>query len=167
MARVRTQFAEALAAALPRLRRYAVALVGDVSLADDLVQDCLERAWKNREALREDGGIFAWLRVILHNVNIDRVRLNRRRPSESHGLDILAETASVALAAQGTSPPIDVVQALQALSLEHRQVVLLIALEELSYREAAVELAVPIGTVMSRLARAREHLRILLVGDDP
>jgi RNA polymerase sigma-70 factor (ECF subfamily) len=100
-------------------------------------------------------------------VNVDRVRLNRRRPSETDGLDILAETAAWGLAPQGTSPPLDIVRALQGLSLEHRQVVLLIALEGLSYREAAAELAVPVGTVMSRLARARERLRILLEGAEP
>ncbi len=136
-------------------------MVGDVSVADDLVQDCLERAWKNRETMRGDGGIFAWLRVILYNVHIDRIRLNRRRPPETDGLDSLAETAC-GTAPPGLSAPSDIVRALQALSAEHRQVVLLVALEGLSYREAAAELAVPLGTVMSRLARARERLRALL-----
>ena len=61
------QFGAALAEALPRLRRYAIALAGDVSTADDLVQDCIERAWKKRNTMKDEGAIFAWLRVILHN----------------------------------------------------------------------------------------------------
>jgi RNA polymerase sigma-70 factor (ECF subfamily) len=137
------------------LRRYAIALVGDVSTADDLVQDCFERAWRNRETLRGDPPIFAWLRVILHNANVDRVRLRRRRPNEAESLDAVSETIALAMPPEGLSPPIDVVRAMQWLSLEHRQVLLLVALEGLSYREVAAELAVPIGTVMSRLARAR------------
>ena len=108
--------------------------------------------------------MFAWLRVILHNANIDRVRLRRRRPNEAESLDAVSETIALAAAPEGVSPPIDVVRAMQRLSLEHRQVLLLVALEGLSYREVAAELAVPVGTVMSRLARAREQLRTLLEG---
>ena len=68
-----------MAEVLPRLRRYAIGLAGDVSTADDLVQDCMERAWKNRGTLKDDGAIFGWLRAILNNVNIDRVLFNAGR----------------------------------------------------------------------------------------
>lgn len=152
-----------MAAALPRLRRYAIALAGDVSVGDDLVQDCLERAWKNRDTLKDDGIMFAWLRTILHNINIDRVRLRRRRIQEAENLDAVADTL-VGETPDGMAPPMDVVRAMNRLSAEHRQVLLLIGLEGLSYRETAEELGVPIGTVMSRLARARERLRTLLEG---
>ena len=158
------EFGAALTEALPRLRRYAIALVGDISTADDLVQDCLERAWKNRGALQDRGTIFAWLRSIMHNANIDRVRLRRRRPDEAESLDELAETLA-AVSATGDSSSIDVVRAMNRLSAEHRQVLLLIGVEDLSYRDAAMELGVPVGTVMSRLARARQRLRALL--DEP
>ena len=72
-------FGAALAGALPRLRRYAIALAGDVATADDLLQDCMERAWKSQAAITDEGALFPWLRAILHNVNIDRIRLRRLR----------------------------------------------------------------------------------------
>jgi RNA polymerase sigma-70 factor (ECF subfamily) len=159
---VTTQFGAALAEALPRLRRYAIALVGDPATADDLVQDCLERAWKNRDTLRDGTTIFAWLRAILHNVNVDRVRLGRRRPNEAESLDMVSETIAAGMTGDDPSLSMDVVRAMNQLSMEHRQVLLLIGLEGISYREAADELGLPIGTVMSRLARARETLRALL-----
>jgi RNA polymerase sigma factor (sigma-70 family) len=151
-----------LAEALPRLRRYAIALAGDVSTADDLVQDCIERAWKNRSAIKDERAIFAWLRAILHNVNIDRVRLRRRRPEEAESLDAVSETLSNGAAGDELARSMEFVRAMNRLTIEHRQVLLLIGLESLSYREVADELGVPIGTVMSRLARARERLRALL-----
>lgn len=151
-----------MAAALPRLRRYAIALAGDISTADDLVQDCIERAWKNRSAMKDESAIFAWLRAILHNVNIDRVRLRRRRPEEAENLDAVSATLSDGAAGDELALSMDFVRAMNRLTVEHRQVLLLIGLESLSYREVADELGVPIGTVMSRLARARERLRVLL-----
>jgi RNA polymerase sigma-70 factor (ECF subfamily) len=151
-----------LAEALPRLRRYAIALAGDVSTADDLLQDCMERAWKNQAAITDEKAIFPWLRAILHNANIDRVRLRRRRPNETETLDAITETLASAAAGDGPAMSMDVVRAMNHLSTEHRQVLLLVGLEGLSYREIADEIGVPTGTVMSRLARARERLRALL-----
>lgn len=148
--------------ALPRLRRYAIALAGEVSIADDLVQDCMERAWRNRSTMKDGRAIFAWLRTILHNANIDRVRLRRRRPETSESLDAVSDTLSNGTAGEGSALSLDLVRAMNRLTFEHRQVLLLIGLEGLSYRDIADELGVPIGTVMSRLARARERLRALL-----
>jgi RNA polymerase sigma-70 factor, ECF subfamily len=153
-----------LAEALPRLRRYAIGLAGDVSTADDLVQDCMERAWKNRSTLKDDAAIFGWLRAILNNVNIDRVRLRRRRPDEAESLDVVADTLASAEESDSAVPSMDVVRAMNQLTIEHRQMLLLIGVEGLSYREVADELGLPVGTVMSRLARARERLRALLGG---
>jgi RNA polymerase sigma-70 factor (ECF subfamily) len=159
---VTAQFGAALAEALPRLRRYAIALAGDVSTADDLLQDCMERAWKNQAAITDERAIFPWLRAILHNVNIDRVRLRRRRPNEAETLDAISETLAGAAVGDGPALTMDVVRAMNRLSIEHRQILLLIGVEGLSYREIADELGIPTGTVMSRLARARERLRALL-----
>ena len=153
-----------MAEALPRLRRYAIGLAGDVSTADDLVQDCMERAWKNRSTLKDDTAIFGWLRAILNNVNIDRVRLRRRRPDETESLDAVSDTLASATEGDSAAPSMDVVRAMNQLTIEHRQMLLLIGVEGLSYREVADELGLPIGTVMSRLARARERLRALLGG---
>jgi RNA polymerase sigma-70 factor, ECF subfamily len=159
---VTAQFGAALAEALPRLRRYAVALAGDVCLADDLLQDCMERAWKNRAAVSDESAMLPWLRAILHNANVDRVRLRRRRPNESENLDAISETLASTAAGDCTTLSMDVVRAMNRLSAEHRQVLLLFGVEGLSYREIADEVGVPTGTVMSRVARARERLRALL-----
>jgi RNA polymerase sigma-70 factor (ECF subfamily) len=164
-AHVTAQFGVALAAALPHLRRYAIGFARDVSTADDLVQDCMERAWKNRSTLKDEGAIFAWLRTILNNVNIDRVRLRRRRPDEAESLDAVTDTLSNGTGRDNATPSMDVVRAMNQLTLEHRQVLLLIGVEGLSYREVADELSIATGTVMSRLARARERLRAPLEGD--
>jgi RNA polymerase sigma factor (sigma-70 family) len=155
-------FGAALAEALPRLRRYAIALAGDVFTADDLLQDCMERAWRNQAAITDERAILPWLRAILHNANIDRIRLRRRRPNEVESLDVVSETMAGAAAGDGPAQSMDVIRAMNRLSVEHRQVLLLIGIEGLSYREIANELGVPTGTVMSRIARARERLRALL-----
>jgi RNA polymerase sigma-70 factor (ECF subfamily) len=159
---VTATFGADLAAALPRLRRYAIALAGDVATADDLLQDCMERAWKNQAAITDEGALFPWLRAILHNVNIDRIRRRRRRPNETESLDAIAETLAGSCAGDGPALSMDVIRAMKRLSFEHRQILLLVGVEGLSYREIADELGVPVGTVMSRLARARERLRALL-----
>jgi RNA polymerase sigma factor (sigma-70 family) len=159
---VTAPFGAALAEALPRLRRYAIALAGDIATADDLLQDCMERAWKNQAAITDERALFPWLRAILHNVNIDRIRLRRRRPNETETLDAIAETLAGSAAGDGPAQSMDVIRAMNRLSFEHRQILLLVAVEGLSYREIADELAIPAGTVMSRLARARERLRALL-----
>jgi RNA polymerase sigma-70 factor (ECF subfamily) len=155
------QFKKLLIAHLPKLRSYAVALTGSVSAADDLVQDCMERALKQADTLQDATRMGGWLRSILLNLYRDLVRLQRSR---GMGVDIAQMDNDLALSA----PPsdrgsvIDFVRALNGLSIEHRQVLLLVGLEGLDYRDIANELGVPIGTVMSRLARARDRLRAAL-----
>jgi RNA polymerase sigma-70 factor (ECF subfamily) len=151
-------FATALIAYLPRLRRYATALAGSVSVADDLVQDCMERALKRAETLQDPQRMAGWLRSILLHLYMDMVRLQRSRGT---GVEITQVDNDLALSV----PPadrgatIDFIRALDGLSAEHRQILLLVGLEGLNYREIAEELGIPMGTVMSRLARARERLR--------
>jgi RNA polymerase sigma-70 factor (ECF subfamily) len=155
------EFSAMLVAQLPRLRRYAIALIGDVSLADDLLQDCVERAMKNRRTLREEQRFYGWLRSILHNLYMDELR-RRRRTGVMTDLDELVNSLMYSTASADRRSLMDFVQAMDRLSVEHRQILLLVGLDGLSYRETAEELNLPIGTVMSRLARAREHLRDLL-----
>lgn len=150
-----------LLAELPRLRRYCIALVGDIALADDLLQDCIERALKYRRTLKEDQRVYGWLRSILHNLYMDELR-RRRRSGIVADVDDLANTLRDSAPLPDCSSAADLVRAMDRLSVEHRQILLLVGLEGLSYREAATELDVPLGTVMSRLARARSHLRDLL-----
>ena len=151
-------FSDKLIAHLPALRRYATGLAGQAGEADDLVQDCMERALKHPDALAQQDRMGAWLRSILHNLFIDGIR--RRRLGGSM-VDIRDLEDDLALSAppEDRSGIRDLVRATMGLSLEHRQVLLLVGVEGLSYREVAAELGVPIGTVMSRLARGRDRLR--------
>lgn len=155
------EFADALVAQLPGLRRYAVALAGNVALADDLVQDSLERALRQSAQLRDLKRLPGWLRRILHNLYIDEIRRGRGRGREQDVLE-LADHLELSVKAQDGGAARDFLKAMNALSVEHRQILLLVGLEDLGYRQIADELAIPIGTVMSRLARARERLRGLL-----
>jgi RNA polymerase sigma factor (sigma-70 family) len=148
---------------LPGLRRYAIALVGNVADADDLVQECLERALVRRESLRDPAALGRWLRVILHNLFVTKLR---RRDPVGVPIEALADDLALSVPAEERDQIRDLVQAMARLSFEHRQILLLIGLEGMAYREVAETLDIPIGTVMSRLARARERLRVLLEGDD-
>jgi RNA polymerase sigma-70 factor (ECF subfamily) len=143
---------------LPALRRYALGLSGDRHSADDLVQDCIERALCRIETLADEQKLGAWLRSILFNVFIDGRRTSRSRGEivEEALLNDLVDTATLPDAQHEAN---EVLRAAATLTPHHRQVLLLIAAEGLSYREVAEELGIPIGTVMSRLARAREQLR--------
>jgi RNA polymerase sigma-70 factor (ECF subfamily) len=153
-----------LVAAIPRLRRYARVLTGDSTRADDLVQDTLARAWEKRRLWREGSDLRAWLFTIMHNVHVNQLALARR------------DAANLSLDAQGGpawEPPVrgnqldrvellELVQQMGRLPAEQREVLLLAAVEELRYEEIAAVLGVPIGTVMSRLSRARAKLRNLV-----
>ena len=143
---------------LPALRRYALGLAGDRAAADDLVQDCIERAIRRLDTLADEQRLGGWMRSILFNVFIDGRRASRGRGEvvEEGLLDDMVDTASGPDIRQEAN---EVLRAAAALTPSHRQVLLLVAAEGLSYREVAEELGVPVGTVMSRLARAREQLR--------
>lgn len=145
---------------IPALRRYAYALVRDQALADDLVQDCLERAVSRWMLRRRDGELRAWLFTILRNHYIDGLRQRRR-----HGVDVvLDETVplSVAPAQEFNLAVRDVFAALDQLPEDQKSILLLVGVEDLSYEETAHVLGIPIGTVMSRLSRARQKLRTIM-----
>jgi len=160
-AAVTRPFADALVAQLPGLRRYAMALVGNAARADDLVQDCIERALGQEAQLREAERIAGWLRRILYHLYIDDIRRSKRRGREQD-ITELADRLELSAPAPDNSAMGEFIHAVNRLSVEHRQILLLVSVEELSYREIAEELDVPLGTVMSRLARARERLRDML-----
>lgn len=150
--------AGSLVALIPRLRRYARALVGDRAAADDLVQDTLERAWAKLHLFRRGTDLRAWLFTVMHNVHVNQVRAARPTDALEDEMPELAQRA-----AQGDALLVrDLERALAALPVAQREVLLLVALEDLSYEETARVLGIPIGTVMSRLARAREKLRGLM-----
>jgi RNA polymerase sigma-70 factor (ECF subfamily) len=153
---------QAIAAEIPRLRRYARALLGSDSEADDLVQETLARALARIDQWQTGDNPRKWMFSILHNLHVDNLRRHARRPQHL-SLDDNAPVPADVGADAGTRRDLD--NGLQALTAEHRQVLLLIGLEGLTYAEAADVLQVPIGTIMSRLARARERLRVLMACD--
>jgi RNA polymerase sigma factor (sigma-70 family) len=149
----------ALLAEIPRLRRYARALLGDRAAADDLVQDTLERACSRLQQWRPGSDLRAWLFGIMHNLRIDQLRHPAlpTRPLEDNDQDAPTRpTQSDRLELT------DLEAALARLPLEQRQVLLLVALEEMRYGDIATLLAIPVGTVMSRLSRGRERLREIM-----
>jgi len=154
----------AILAELPRLRRYARALLGERSAADDLVQDTLERAWSRVAQWQTGSDLRAWLFSIMHNLRVDQLRRPKlptyamdeddfevpTRPTQNDRLEVR-----------------DLESALSQVPEEQRVVLLLVALEEMSYAEIASTLEIPIGTVMSRLSRGRERLRLAMDGKHP
>jgi len=147
---------------IPALRRYAYALTRDHAAADDLVQDTLERAISRW--LMHGDDLRAWLFAIQHNLFIDQQRSRRRRPLH----DTLTDDSDAAAAMptqDGSLVGRDMLAQFGALSQEHQAVLLLVGVEGLAYSSVARVLGVPIGTVMSRLSRAREQFRRLLEGE--
>ena len=158
---VSPSFAKSLIAHLPRLRRYAAGLSGSVAAADDLVQDCIERALTHAESLKDMERMGPWLRSIVYNLYTDEIRKRQRRGLNVDIMDMSNDIAlSISPGGQGGAE--DILRALDCLSAEHRQILLLAGIEDLGYREISEELGIPMGTVMSRLARARERLRCAL-----
>ena len=152
--------AERLVELIPRLRRYARALVGDRATADDLVQDTLERAWAKLHLYRRGTDLRAWLFTVMHNVHVNRVRAAHPTDPLEEEMPELAQRAS-----QGDALLVrDLDRAISRLPDEQRAVLLLVTLEEMSYDTVARTLEIPIGTVMSRLSRAREKLRAMMLG---
>lgn len=154
-------FGRLLEKEIPRLRRYARALTGDGSRADDLVQDTLVRAIAKQHRWQCGTNLRAWLFTIMHNQNINVVRASVRQ-----GVAVAVDEASPYLVARsdptGALSLRDFDRALARIPAEQRQVILLIGLEDITYEEAAAILDVPIGTIRSRLSRGRESLRKLL-----
>lgn len=152
-----------LLAALPRLRRYARVLTGDVHRADDLVQDTLARAWDKRRLWRAGSDLRAWLFTIMHNVHVNQFSLRQReRAHASLDADDGAAAGWEVPVRAAQSDRIEVNEVLAQigrLPVEQREVIILAAVQGLHYNEIARLLGAPVGTVMSRLSRAREKLR--------
>jgi RNA polymerase sigma factor (sigma-70 family) len=152
------RIAELIEPQIPALRRYAWALVRNGDAADDLVQDCLERAISRWHLRRRDGDLRGWLFTIIHNLAVTRgrrlARLGVQVSLDETAISIVMEASQEdRLAVQ------DMLSGLALLPIEQREVLLLVGLEDLSYADAAKMLGIPIGTVMSRLNRGRESLR--------
>ena len=154
-------FRQGIQATIPALRRYARALTRDAEAADDLVQDTLVRTLRS-EHLFHGGDIRSWLYTILTNLNRNRLRSLARRPV----LSPIEDNDAPDLAGPEAGGR-DIERALATLVDDQRNALLLVVLEGLSYREVAEVQGVPIGTVMSRLARARVQIKSYLDGERP
>jgi len=152
-------FGRQMIALLPNLRRFALSLCRSSDIADDLVQETCEKALANQNRFKPDTRLDAWLFRILRNSWIDRIRRAKTR-----GINIDIDDAHDLVGADGRATTehrlmLDVTaRAIAQLPDDQREVLILVCVEELSYRETAALLDVPIGTVMSRLARARQKL---------
>jgi RNA polymerase sigma factor (sigma-70 family) len=151
-----------LVAAIPRLRRYARVLAGEPARADDLVQETLARAWEKRRLWAAGTDLRAWLFTIMHNVFVNQRALARR---DAQNVSLDADDAGPAWqipvrpAQQTRVELIEVLREVDKLPVDQRAVLVLAAVEEMRYEEIATVLSIPVGTVMSRLSRAREKLR--------
>jgi RNA polymerase sigma-70 factor (ECF subfamily) len=159
-------FLDEMTQSVPALRRYANALTHDREAADDLVQDCLERAIRKRALWRPVGPLRPWLYKVLTNVWRNDIRNRGRRPAQVP-IDAVAERLSVPAAQTGRVALAEMARAIEGLSPEHREALLLVVVEGLSYAEAAAVLGIPLGTLMSRLGRARSILARMTQEDRP
>ena len=153
---------QAILAEIPNLRRYARALLRDADAADDLVQDCLERALSKLDNWQTGESPRRWLFTVMHHLFVDEKRRARRRSRTLVESSAGSDDAVVAPVQMDVLASRDVLDALQDLGADRRAALLLVAVEGLSYAEAATVLGIPIGTLMSRIARGREELRGLL-----
>ena len=160
-------FLDEIEATVPALRRYARALTRNADRADDLVQDCLERAIRKRNLFSPTGPLQAWLFRILINLWRNDLRFERRR-GDHVPIDSLVSEPSVAAPQPGRIALAEMSRAIDRLPDDQREALLLVVLEGLSYQDAASVLGIPAGTLMSRLGRARAALRTLTgSGEEP
>jgi RNA polymerase sigma-70 factor (ECF subfamily) len=160
-------FRQQLLGAIPRLRRYARSLLYDSQHADDLVQAALERALTHWHQFDQRRDIGVWLLSIAHNAHLDQ----RRRESRVSTLEPAQLQEELDNSARDSEPDpglrMDLMNALRRLSPEQREPLLLVSVEQLTYAEVAEVLHIPVGTVMSRVSRARAAMRGLLDGSEP
>lgn len=154
-------FETALAALLPRLRRFAHGLARDTADADDLTQQTAERALKARDQWQPGTSLQAWTYRIMRNLWIDTGRSRQRRDAVL-APEELGETVGVSGEAEGRAELHFLMRAMDRLPDEQREAVALVMIEGLAYAEAAELLEVPIGTLTSRLVRGRQALAAML-----
>lgn len=150
-----------IVAELPTLKRYALKLTRCAYLAEDLVQDCLARALSRRHLFHSEANIRPWLFTVMHNLHISNCRQATVRTSF-----VKSQTAMASEGREAAQEHVvdlgKMYRAINTLPKEQREVIVLVTIQELSYQEAALALGIPIGTVMSRLARGREKIRAVL-----
>lgn len=154
---------------IPQLRSYARALTHDKDRADDLLQDCLQRALERLHQWEPGSNMRAWLFTIMHNLHASYAKRFNNGPqfiNMDQPIDSISRNVDCVNAEEPSSQLQDLEQALSQLSAEHREIIHLVCVEDMKYEEVARILNIAVGTVMSRLYRAREQLRTLMYGDD-
>ena len=147
---------------IPSLRRYARALTGDAWAADDLVQDTLERACSKWRLWLVGSNLRAWLFTLMHNLYANQVRRATSQSRDGREVDIDDLAEELAAAPDNPDLALDLQRCLLRLPPQQRAVLLLVALEDMPYAAVAEVLQIPIGSVMSRLSRARSRLREMM-----
>lgn len=139
-------------------------LTGDTWAADDLIQDTLERACGKWALWTAGSNLRAWLFTLMHNQHANQIRHRAHQPPAAHLIDVADAEGELVASTADHDQHLDLQNCLMRLPPDQRQVLLLVTVEELSYQEAAAVLGVPVGTIMSRLYRARIRLRELMEG---
>ena len=151
---------------LPHLERYALHLTRSPSEAEDLVQDCAERALLKRDLYQEGSNCRAWLFTLMHNLFLNRTR--RQRVAERYLADLRPRAARSAPAPQPAALMLSrTLRAMAALSREEREALMLLGIEQVTYAELAARSGAPVGTVKSRVGRGRARLRRTVMGSGP
>ncbi len=153
-----SDFLDEVTDSVPALRRYARGLTHDREYADDIVQDCLERAIRKGSLWKPTGSVRAWLFRILLNIFRNELRGRRRHPSPMP-IDALPQELSMPESQFSRVALAELARAIDLLPIEQREALLLVTVEGFSYAEAAGALGIPIGTLMSRLGRGRAAIR--------
>lgn len=164
---VQPDLTEQLIELIPRMRRFATGLSGSTAWGDDLVQAACERLLRRKDSLAPDTRLDSWMYQVIRNLHIDGIRSQSVRDRSADEVRVLADLRPVSTDPMQEHMRLsEVQQAMQMLSEEHRSALMLICVEGLSYKEAAEVLQVPMGTVTSRLVRARKSLVDKLGGED-
>lgn len=161
----RDQFRDHLVAAIPKLRAFALSLASHSDYADDLVQETLMKAWNHQNSFQAGTNIKAWLFTILRNEYFSQLRKRKREVEDADG-----DYASNVMTPGGQESQLDMADlriALQQLPDDQREAVVLVGASGFSYQEVAQICQVPVGTVKSRVNRARNKLAVLLSGESP
>jgi len=153
-----------LLSTIPKLRAFAISLVGDIDRADDLVQNTILRAWEKHDKFEPGTNLRAWLFTVLRNIFYSECRKWRREIEDAD--EKFSARLAILPAQQHCAEFGELRSALMQLSAEQREAILLVAAEGLGYEEAAVICEVPVGTIKSRVNRARARLAELLGHDD-
>lgn len=169
---ISTEFREQMIAAIPSLRAFGLSLTARGDRADDLVQETMMKAWKHHDSFQPGTNMKAWLYTILRNEFYSQLRKRRREVEDIDG--IYSRKVAVQPEQDGHLDMADMREALAKLSDDQREAIILVGASGFSYEEAAEICSVAVGTIKSRVNRARGHLSSLLemtnsdpVGEEP